>query len=82
MARRKQTNWIHRNSRYLITGVAAAGLMLSLGCLAKGNSALSGSAYITLAGLSLPLLGAIAYGLMGALAIGPVLTKNKALESP
>jgi uncharacterized membrane protein/glutaredoxin len=81
MARRKQTTWIHRNSRYLLTGIAAAGLLLSMGCLAKGNSALSGSAYVILAGLSLPLLGAIAYGLMGVLALGPVLTKNKSLES-
>ncbi len=82
MARRKQITWIHRNSRYLIAGVAAAGLLLSIGCLAKGNSTLSGSAYVMLAGLSLTLLGAIAYGLMGALAIGPVLTKNKSLEGP
>ncbi len=33
-----------------------------------------------LAGMSLPLLGAIAYALMGALALGPVLTKTKSLE--
>ncbi|NEQ99304.1 MAG: vitamin K epoxide reductase family protein [Cyanothece sp. SIO2G6] len=82
MVRKKQTTWMHRNSRYVIAGVATAGLLLSVGCLAKGNTTLSGSAYIRLAGLSLPLLGAIAYGLMGALAIGPVLTKNKALEGP
>lgn len=73
---------MHRNSRYVIAGVATAGLLLSVGCLAKGNTALSGSAYIRLAGLSLPLLGAIAYGLMGVLALGPVLTKNKVLEGP
>lgn len=82
MVRKKQSTWIHRYSRYLITGVAAAGLLLSIGCLAKGNSALSGSAYVTLAGVSLPVLGAIAYGLMGVFAIGPVLTKVKALEAP
>lgn len=82
MARKKTTTWLHRYSRYLIAGVAAAGLLLAIGCLAKGNSALSGSAYAILAGVPLPLLGAIAYGLMGALALGPVLTKTKSLEGP
>lgn len=83
MARkRKQTTWIHRNSRYLIAGVSAAGLLLTIGCMAKGNSSLAGSAYVQLAGLSLPLLGAISYFLMGAFAIGPVVTKNKSLEGP
>ena len=82
MARKKQIPWIHRNSRYLIAGVASAGLLLSIGCLLKDNSALSGSAYVNLAGFSLPLLGAIAYALMGILALGPVLTKNKSLEGP
>lgn len=80
--RKQPTTWIHRNSRYLLAGVATAGLFLSIGCMAKGNSALSGSAYVQLGGLSLPLLGVIAYGLMGACAIGPVVTKNKSLESP
>ena len=79
---RKQKHWFYCYSRHLITGVATAGLLLSIGCLTKGNSALSGSAYVMLAGLSLPLLGAVAYGLMGVLAIGPVLTKNKSLEGP
>ncbi|MEO0352321.1 MAG: vitamin K epoxide reductase family protein [Cyanobacteria bacterium P01_A01_bin.15] len=80
--RKQPTTWIHRYSRYLIGGVAAAGLLLSVGCLAKGNSALASSAYLRLGGLSLPLLGAIAYGLMGAFALGPVATKNKSLEGP
>mgnify|MGYP001799365679 FL=1 len=80
--RKQPTTWLHRNSRYLLTGVATAGLLLSVGCMAKGNSALAGSAYVQLGGLSLPLLGAIAYGLMGACAIGPVVTKNKSLEGP
>lgn len=80
--RKTPKTWIHRYSRYLITGVAAAGLLLSVGCLTKGSSALASSAYVTLAGLSLPLLGAIAYGLIGVLAIGPVLTKQPALEGP
>ena len=80
--RKQPTTWIHRNSRYLLTGVATAGLLLSVGCMAKGNSALAGSAYVQLGGFSLPLLGAIAYGLMGACAIGPVVTKNKSLEGP
>ena len=80
--RKKPTTWIHRNSRYLITGVSTAGLLLSIGCLAKGSSALAGSAYVQLGGMSLPLLGAIAYFLMGALAIGPIATKNKSLEGP
>lgn len=82
MARKKQKTWIHRHSRYLIAGIAAAGLLLSIGCLTKGNSALSGSAYAILAGIPIPLLGAIAYGLIGALAVGPVLTKTKSLEGP
>lgn len=80
--RKQPTTWIHRNSRYLITGVSVAGLFLAIGCMAKGNSALAGSAYVQLGGLSLPLLGAIAHFLMGALAIGPVVTKNKSLEGP
>lgn len=82
MARRQPTTWIHRNSRYLIAGIATAGLLLSIGCLTKGDSALAGSAYVTLAGLSLPLLGAIAYGLMGTLALAPVLTKTKSFVGP
>ena len=80
--RKQPTTWIHRNSRYLLAGVATAGRFLSIGCMAKGNSALAGSAYVQLGGLSLPLLGAIAYGLMGACAFGPVVTKNKSLEGP
>ena len=80
--RKQPTTWIHRNSRYLLTGVATAGLLLSVGCMAKGNSVLAGSAYVQLGGLSLPLLGAIAYGLMVTCAIGPVVTKNKSLEGP
>ncbi|ESA37586.1 vitamin k epoxide reductase [Leptolyngbya sp. Heron Island J] len=80
--RKQPTTWIHRNSRYLIAGVSAAGMLLAIGCMLKGNSALAGSAYVRLGGLSLPLLGAIAYFLMGAFAIGPVVTKNKSLEGP
>ncbi|MEM9806237.1 MAG: vitamin K epoxide reductase family protein [Cyanobacteria bacterium P01_D01_bin.56] len=80
--RKQPTTWIHRNSRYIITGMSAAGLLLAIGCMAKGNSALAGSAYMKLAGLSLPLLGTISYFLMGSLAIGPVVTKNKSLEGP
>ncbi|MEO0866882.1 MAG: vitamin K epoxide reductase family protein [Cyanobacteria bacterium J06642_11] len=80
--RKQPTTWIHRNSRYIITGLSAAGLLLAIGCMAKGDSTLAGSAYVKLGGLSLPLLGAIAYFLMGSLAIGPVLTKNKSLEGP
>ena len=82
MARKQPTTWIHRNSRYLITGVSTAGLLLTIGCMAKGSSALAGSAYVQLGGISLPLLGAIAYLLMGTFAIGPVVTKNKSLEAP
>ncbi|MEO0534769.1 MAG: vitamin K epoxide reductase family protein [Cyanobacteria bacterium P01_A01_bin.123] len=84
MARRRKqpTTWIHRYSRYLIAGVAAAGLLLSIGCLAKGDSPLNTSAYAQLGGISLPLLGAIAYGLMGAFAIAPTITKAKSLEGP
>lgn len=80
--RKQPTTWIHRNSRYLIAGVSAAGLLLAIGCMAKGSSALAGSAYVQLGGLSLPLLGAIAYVLMAAFAIVPVVTKNKSLEAP
>ncbi|MEL6331960.1 MAG: hypothetical protein AAFQ76_05155 [Cyanobacteria bacterium J06626_26] len=58
--RKQPTTWIHRNSRYLLAGVATAGLLLSIGCMAKGNSALSGSAYVQLGGLSLPLKMVIA----------------------
>ncbi|MEM9213647.1 MAG: vitamin K epoxide reductase family protein [Cyanobacteria bacterium P01_F01_bin.150] len=82
MARKKQQHWFYRYARYLITGIATAGLLLSIGCLTKGNGTLSGSAYASLIGLPLPLLGAIAYGLMGSLAIVPILTKNKSLEGP
>lgn len=80
--RKQSTTWFHRNSRYLIAGVSAAGLLLAIGCMAKGSSAIAGSAYVQLGGLSLPLLGAIAYVLMGALAIGPVVTNNKSLDAP
>ena len=80
--RKQPTTWIHRNSRYLMAGASAAGLLLAIGCMAKGSSSLAGSAYVQLGGLSLPLLGAISYFLMGALAIGPVATKNKSLENP
>ncbi|MBT9314291.1 vitamin K epoxide reductase family protein [Leptothoe spongobia] len=80
--RKQPTTWLHRNSRYLMAGVSAAGLLLAIGCMAKGSSALAGSAYVQLGGLSLPLLGAISYLLMGVFAIGPVVTKNKSLEGP
>ncbi|NEQ50264.1 MAG: hypothetical protein F6K11_09050 [Leptolyngbya sp. SIO3F4] len=78
--RKQPTTWIHRNSRYLIAGVSAAGLLLAIGCTAKGNSVLASSAYVQLGGMSLPLLGAIAYFLMGIFALSPVATKNKSLE--
>ena len=52
MVRKKQIPWIHRNSRYLIAGVTSAGLLLSINCLLKDNSALSGRAYVNLAELS------------------------------
>lgn len=78
--RKQPTTWLHRNSRYLIAGLSAAGLLLSIGCMVKGNSSLAGSAYVQLGGLSLPLLGAIAYFFMGAFAIAPVVTSNKSLE--
>lgn len=78
--RKQPTPWMHRNSRYLLAGGATAGLCLSIGCLAKGSSEIAGSAYITLMGVSLPLLGVIAYGLVAALALLPSLTKNKALD--
>lgn len=80
--RKQPTTWIHRNSRYLITGASAAGLLLAIGCMAKGSGSLAGSAYVQLGGLSLPLLGAISYFIMGSLALGPVVTKNKSLEGP
>lgn len=80
--RKQPTTWLHRNSRYIITGISAAGLLLAIGCMAKGSSALAGSAYVQLGGVSLPLLGAIAYLLMGTLAITPVLTKKQTLEAP
>lgn len=80
--RKQPTTWIHRNSRYLIAGASAAGLLLAIGCMAKGDSTLADSAYVQLGGLSLPLLGAISYTIMGALAIGPVVTKNKSLAGP
>ncbi|MEM7793703.1 MAG: hypothetical protein AAF579_04515, partial [Cyanobacteria bacterium P01_C01_bin.118] len=57
--RKQPTTWIHRNSRYLIAGVSASGLLLAIGCMVKGDSALAGSAYVQIGGLSLPLLGAI-----------------------
>ncbi|MEM6253840.1 MAG: vitamin K epoxide reductase family protein [Cyanobacteria bacterium P01_D01_bin.156] len=84
MARKHKqpTTWLHRYSRHIITGISAAGLLLAIGCVTKGNSALASSAYVQLGGLSLPLLGAISYLLMGSLAIGPVLAKKKSLESP
>ncbi|MEL6249247.1 MAG: vitamin K epoxide reductase family protein [Cyanobacteria bacterium J06648_16] len=78
--RKQSDSWIHQHSRYLIAGIAAAGLVLSLGCLAKGNSPLTASAYVQLAGLSLPLLGALAYGLMGIFALLPL--RMKGLETP
>lgn len=80
--RKQPTTWFHRNARYLIAGVVTAGMLLAIGCMAKENSALASSAYVQLGGLSLPLLGAMAYGVMGALAMGPVATKNKSLEGP
>ncbi|NEP52956.1 MAG: hypothetical protein F6K65_30825 [Moorea sp. SIO3C2] len=80
--RKQKSTWIHRNSRYLIGGVSAAGLLLAIGCLFKGSGSLAGSAYVQLGGMSLPLLGAIAYLLMGTLALGPILAKKQSLEAP
>ena len=79
---KQQTTGFQRYSRYLSAGVAAAGVLLSVGCLAKGNSPISGSAYLQLGPVPIPLLGAIAYVLVMILSLAPKLTKNKKLEGP
>lgn len=78
--RKQQPTGIQKYSRYLIAGVSAAGLLLSLGCVAKGSSPLNESAYVQFGAVSLPLLGALAYFLMMLLAVTPAITKNKELE--
>ncbi|MEL6938691.1 MAG: vitamin K epoxide reductase family protein [Cyanobacteria bacterium J06598_1] len=79
--RKQPTTGIQRYSRYLIGGVAAAGLLLAVGCLAKGSTP-SSSAYLQLGGVSIPLLGAGAYSLMAMLSLAPATLKNKDLKAP
>ncbi|MEL7352606.1 MAG: vitamin K epoxide reductase family protein [Cyanobacteria bacterium P01_A01_bin.116] len=80
--RKQQPKGLQKYSRYLMSGVAAAGLLLSVGCVAKGDTPLNSSAYVQLGIVSLPILGALAYFLIMLLALGPVIKKNKALEGP
>ena len=80
--RKHQPTGIQRYARYAIAGTATAGLLLSIGCIAKGSSPLNGSAYAQFGPVSLPLLGALAYALVAALAVAPTVTKNKNLEGP
>lgn len=77
--RKQQPQGIQKYSRYLIAGTSAAGVLLSIGCLVKSNSPLSGSAYVQVGAISLPLLGAIAYTAMLILALSPIITKNRDL---
>lgn len=75
MARkRKSSTWLQRQSLYLIGGIAVAGMAVSAGCSTKAT--LAGSPYLQLGPLPLPLLGAVAYGLMAALALGQILAKS------
>jgi len=78
--RKQQTTGIQRYSRYVIAGVSTAGLLLSLGCVAKASSPLNGSAYAQFGGVSLPILGGLAYAVMLLLSLAPTVTKNKDLE--
>ncbi|MEM6451962.1 MAG: vitamin K epoxide reductase family protein [Cyanobacteria bacterium P01_D01_bin.105] len=78
--RKQQPQGIQRYSRHLIAGASAAGVLLAIGCIAKGSSSpLSGSAYVQFGAISIPLLGAVTYTAMLILALLPNLTKNKDL---
>lgn len=95
MGRRRQTPWIHRNSRYLIAAIAALGALNTgyitatrlfggaTACPTKGCELVLSSNYATVFGLPLSLFGLLAYLTVGGLAIAPILVspeKNKELR--
>ena len=76
--RKQQPQGIQRYSRYFIAGTASAGLLLSIGCIAKGSSSpLNGSAYVQFGAISIPSLGVLAYAAMLLLAVLPIITKHQ-----
>lgn len=96
MSRRRQTPWIHRNSRYLIGGIALLGaintgyltLTKFLGgetaCPTDGCEQVLSSSYAEIFGLPLALFGFLAYVGMAVLALGPIAIKpesNKELRT-
>ncbi|MEM8603954.1 MAG: vitamin K epoxide reductase family protein [Cyanobacteria bacterium P01_H01_bin.121] len=68
----KQT-FLQQYGPYGIAAISTIGAGTALGCLVKDQSELASSPFTLLFGVPLPLLGAIAFGLMLVLALAPVL---------
>ncbi|MEO0408754.1 MAG: vitamin K epoxide reductase family protein [Cyanobacteria bacterium P01_A01_bin.135] len=63
---------------YAIVALSTAGLGTAIGCLFKENGLVASSLYTTAFGIPLPLLGAIAYGVMLGLALIPLVRRAPA----
>ena len=96
MSRRRQTPWIHRNSRYLIGAIAVLGaintayitatklLGTETACPTSGCEQVLSSEYAYILGLPLSLFGLFAYIAMAVFALAPLAVKaegNKELRS-
>ena len=83
MRSKRSKPWIHRNSRFIIAGIAAVGSAITayllierltggtVICPVDGCDNVLNSAYATILGLPLALFGFLAYAGMGSMAIAP-----------
>ncbi len=83
MRSKRSKPWIHRNSRFIIAGIAAVGAAITayllierltggtVICPVDGCDNVLDSAYATVLGLPLALFGFLAYAGMGTMAIAP-----------
>ncbi len=83
MRSKRSKPWIHRNSRFIIAGIAAVGSAITayllierltggtVICPVDGCDNVLNSAYATILGLPLALFGFLAYAGMGTMAIAP-----------
>ncbi|MEB3339222.1 vitamin K epoxide reductase family protein [Okeania sp.] len=88
MRSKRSKPWIHRNSRFIIAGIAAVGVAITayltiekltggtVVCPVDGCDNVLNSEYATILGLPLALFGFLAYVSMGTMAIAPWLINS------